>query len=291
MGYRLLFLIPLLTIIWVSFLFGGENGTIVINSRPERVDVHIDSVYYGRTPLKIENLPPGPYRILLTRKNYNNAYVLVELDTLTQKITVKLKKKYARLQVDLEPGDAGIFVYSKRINDSLKIPYGKYSILFNRDGYFAQKRKVVVNNSIYNLSPVRLKPKSKTTALAMSMIIPGMGQIYSDRSWLGAPMMLASISSLTYLLHPRLGYNGAKYNYELRKEIFENSSDYFYYENREKLIKAYDKLEHEYKVRKFLIPLTAAVWVLNIWDVYKNFPESQVDYSKDKVLISFKTEF
>ncbi|MCP4134267.1 MAG: hypothetical protein GY754_25055 [bacterium] len=122
--------------------------------------------------------------------------------------------------------------------------------------------------------------KSDTTALCLSLLYPGLGQVYtSDREWIGVSFM-AGFSLSAFLTV--FCYKQTANNYSLYEESKFTNTDYFSRYNT-------------YRVFTWVFAgLSAGIYLWNAFDAYINFNyrfEVDKDFYQEKFEISFNAGF
>ncbi len=287
----------LLIVLLQSTVIAQGNYKLIIKTKPNFVKVNIDSVYYGSTPIVVDQLKKGKHVILLSLKNYKDMVFTVELDSAVTQINRTLNRLYSQVSFQLKPGSAKIQLDGKRIqksSSSLEIPFGRHTLFFDRDAYYSQKIRLNIHKPFLDMGNIHLKPKSRTTAFWLSTVLPGLGQVYSDRTISGMGIFLASMAGLAYSFHPQLGYNKAKYNYLLSKERYEKNSklNYLLYKRlKDEMFNTYYDMRREYYRRNTILIVTAVIWLYNLWDVYYLFPKQDVILSDSGLRLTLKFNF
>lgn len=148
------------------------TGTLSILTNVEKVEVYINNVYYGHSPVTVEELTPGMYFIKLLKDGYEekSAFVEVKAGTIS-KLFFELKPLLGFLRITSNVNNATIFingslfdnVYQFIEEDSfatvnsgdtgiIQIPEGSYSIEVQKFGYeTVEYSVVVVKDKISNL--------------------------------------------------------------------------------------------------------------------------------------------
>lgn len=101
----------------------GERSSVIrVDSKPRAVDVFLNGVQKGVTPLDINNLPAGQYQITLSANNYNPVQRVVDLHV-GKKVTVKETMKWGRDSgTNIEENDrAAIVANGVQLGKSLKV--------------------------------------------------------------------------------------------------------------------------------------------------------------------------
>lgn len=135
---------------------------LTIRSIPETARVYIDNEYKGETPLKMEALPAGSYRVRVEKPGHEimaRNIVLGNDQETTEEF--RLTANVGSVRIITSPADVSIFIAGKevgkttagtnktdRISSPLDIPnltIGSTEIVFQRAGYAEEKRTVEIN--------------------------------------------------------------------------------------------------------------------------------------------------
>lgn len=120
-----------------------KGGILKLNTAPEGVEVWINGIITGKSPLKELHLDEGKYLVETIHPDFEDEHQKVELKSGEEKsIVLELKKKitYGYLELKIHPPD-GVKVY---LNDELigttpfeikKLESKKYLLKLEKDGY------------------------------------------------------------------------------------------------------------------------------------------------------------
>ncbi len=276
-------------------LFGKDTSTLKISTQPRNAKIYLDSTFCGYSPVTIDTVKFGLHTIKIEKENYEGTKLSLNINSNFMEKFVKLKKKMAKIEISVFPANSSVKIDGiERKTKNLKISFGEHIIIYSKPGYFSQKKKIKVNTKSSKLNPVILEPKSKKTSLLLSIFIPGSGQIYSDREYIGMPIFISAMAGLGYLFYPNIGYNAAKSSYLKsveRYRKYKGSIDYYKYQELESdMVKKYKILQDEHKKRNIILVLTTCILIYNVWDAYYNFPVQKIYIDKEKFgfYINFK---
>ena len=151
--------------------------------------------------------------------------------------------------------------------------------------------------------PVTLKiilnRKSLKKAMLYSALIPGIGQIYSDRIQEGILISVGTIGLLGISLWKYKQYKKAKSDYQISYNAYMNNvrPDEMAF-LREAMLKNYDKMEKQYKNYRIFLGIGTLAYLLNIFENYVNFPKFdhahysyKTDLTEDGIMLSTKIHF
>jgi serine/threonine protein kinase len=132
------------------------TGSLSITSRPSRADVYINDEFRGRTPLTLENLPPGSYRLKVILEGYEDweRSVVVRAGVITS-VTAELTTlppPTGSLSITSRPEGARVYLEDDfRGHTPLtleRIAPGSYELNVTLEGYEDWERSVVVRAGV-----------------------------------------------------------------------------------------------------------------------------------------------
>jgi len=138
-------------------------GALKITTNPPGTEVHINDVYQGETPLRIEK-KPGIYHVLLKKNRYRelSEEVAVE-DNITKNIHRDLDPAIGEFRIDSDPPHAKVWVDSENIGFTPitinKLP-GIYTVRITKPGYKNYVEEInIKEGSFIHLKPVLEKER------------------------------------------------------------------------------------------------------------------------------------
>jgi hypothetical protein len=292
-----------LIVIWVLYniAFCDDYSSLKISTVPECVRIYIDSTYYGFSPIVIDSLKCGKHSITGEREGYKTIVKDIYINEPQLSCFIELQKLYSTLELNVSPSTANIKIDNKsELLRKVKISYGKHVIKFNQQGYYSINKVINIEDDSTVLDQVNLKPKNKTTSVILSTLLPGSGQIYSDRGYIGYPVLLTSLVGIYYLSNPYIGYNGAKNLYNKSVERYRDfaqssklgsTSETVYNNLKEDMYEKYEKLKDAYLYRNIVLAITSCIWIYNIWDAYYHFPIQNIEISNNSLSVTVNVYF
>lgn len=118
----------------------------MITSSPSSVEVLIDGIKRGLTPLNIK-IDEGSHKIVMRKKDHYENEITIQLAAVEKKnINVDLKRHVGSLNITSNPSSAKVMLDGNQIGKTpLEISdviTGIYSVEFQKEGYFPQKESV-----------------------------------------------------------------------------------------------------------------------------------------------------
>lgn len=139
-------------------------ATLKVVSIPDKARIYVDNQFKGETPLTIEDLPPGDYRVRAEVRGHDISARNVSIAR-AQEITeeFRLTKNAGTLQVSTEPAGVKVFVdgeelgiteanddASDRVSEPLTISLvgiGEHKVQLMRTGYFKKELDITVEKN------------------------------------------------------------------------------------------------------------------------------------------------
>lgn len=154
-------------------------------------------------------------------------------------------------------------------NNQLRMPEGRYSLEAKRKGYLKIDTTFIINDAKTTYMSMTLPPKKlrRGSAIALSVLFPGMGQFYSQRNGAGAGYFTAGLLSSAATGYYFLLTEGLAKDYNDAKSAYLNESNIgsITYK-REEMDNAYQSYQDAVKTRDLCIGITAGIWFVNIVD-------------------------
>lgn len=139
-------------------------ATLKVVSIPDKARIYVDNQFKGETPLTIEDLPPGNYRVRAEVRGHDISarnVSIVRAQELTEEF--RLTKNAGTLQVSTEPAGVKVFVdgeelgitkansdASDRVSEPLTISLvgiGEHKVQLMRTGYFKKEIDIEVEKN------------------------------------------------------------------------------------------------------------------------------------------------
>ena len=155
------------------------EGELIIRTEPSGATVTLNGRSVGKSPYEGKSLPPGIYRIRITKEGYENLEKAEIVDS-GKRVEVlaqltPLKPKEGDLEVRSEPGEAKVYLDGKYLGETPlfqpRIRPGRYSILVLKEGYHPFEERVEVKEA--DRKKVLATLRRRMGALAVSLKTPG----------------------------------------------------------------------------------------------------------------------
>jgi hypothetical protein len=136
----------------------GLTG-LEIRTEPGGASVWINNRYQGTTPLVIEDLPAGSYRLLLTLEGYHEELAWLDYPGGPMRYRVSLDPVMGFVQVDVRPRDAGITLDGRTVPPGITaVAVGFYDVVVSAFGYAEWMGRIEIwENNVSTIS-VDLEP-------------------------------------------------------------------------------------------------------------------------------------
>ena len=215
-------------------------------------------------------------------RTFSEAFEVPRGDTLL--INVTLEHQQGDFSLVIDPDDAGINLAKEVItinvdnefkekkwngNAQLTMPAGKYSLEAKRKGYLKADTTFLINDAKTAYLSMTLPPKKlkRGSAIALSVLFPGMGQFYSQRNGAGAGYFTAGLLGSTASGYYFLLTESLAKDYNDAKSAYINESNIgFIPQKREEMDNAYLSYQDAVKMRNLCFGITAGIWFVNIVD-------------------------
>ena len=250
-------------------------GTIEIASEPAGAQVYLNDQLLGTTPLKNDEMYYGQYQLTLILEDYKKlrSSFLLNRHNPHFKKTFVLSPKEAELTVEGFPPDANVFLNEDFMGKlpirNEDISFGKHSLLVIKPGFHEYSTSFdATEKRTYRFS-VNLHPKNRTIALALSVLLPGAGQLYLGNNLHGSVFAIAGVGSLV---------GGILFNQNIRRfkeEFYEKKNAYEVNIDPTKMEELFESMKNTHSrmrlnryLRETAFTITVTAWVLNIVDIY-----------------------
>lgn len=130
-----------------------------VRSDPSGAAVWINNRYEGTTPVVIEGLPAGTYRLLLRREGYQDELAWLDYPGGPMRYHVTLTPVMGFVQVDVFPRDAEVELDGRRVPRGITpVPVGSYEVVVRAFGFEPWYGRVEVWENIVSSVAVDLEP-------------------------------------------------------------------------------------------------------------------------------------
>ncbi|WP_462273698.1 PEGA domain-containing protein [Methanohalophilus sp.] len=124
----------------ISKSLSEETGSLRISSNPSGAKVYLDGKYKGPTPLTLDNIEAGSYRLALKKSGYEDIFESVNINAAdTTTISKSLSEETGSLRISSNPSGAKVYLdgtYEGTTPISIyDLETGLYEIKFEKTGY------------------------------------------------------------------------------------------------------------------------------------------------------------
>ncbi len=159
----------------------SEEKGLKIITHPDDAEVYLNNIYQGKTPLLIENLDPGSYRLMIKRDGYYTKIVWIDYSKDLLVYETDLEQIVGYLSITTIPHDTEIRVGDSLLSEGIhQLPIGHYTITVRKFGYEEYSKEIEIRElETINLN-IRLKEASfelsklETSKEVFSPLNPGL---------------------------------------------------------------------------------------------------------------------
>lgn len=250
----------------------GKYQAIIIQSDPSGAKVYLDNTEQGITPLSIGLPPDNSVKIRISKSDHFDWEKTINLKTEPiSAINAELEKLKGKLKFSGDYNDTELSLGGNAIKISKSeydLPVGNYSFNISRPGFNSREFTINILKNKTTGYNVNLDPKTKSAAFLRSMVLPGWGQAYQDkttRSWVYSVLFVGSGAGAIGFT---LKYNQAVNDYnDIHDKYLAAVEDNEINSLRNDLQDAYDTVESTENIRNIFYASTALIWVWNLIDV------------------------
>ncbi len=265
----------------------AKKGRLLIESIPASASVELDGKKIGITPLD-KSVNFGLYDITIANSKFKTIQEKIIINKpITDKKYEMFYKKGQLLLSDLTPGSV-VSIDGRKTEpgvNEFSIPIGIHLIQIEKSGYEGKTYNYISQQDQSKSFDGVLSRKSNISALWRSVIFPGWGQSYQEKSiqsWL-YPVLVAGGLIGSYLAVNN--YNEAVDDYDIDRKFYLRAfSEEDIKRTRAAMDKSFDEVESKESTRDILFITTGAIWLWNILDTVILTPEY-----KNKMSLSTKS--
>ena len=257
-----------------------KYGSLSVYSKPPESAVFLNGKNLGKTPVKLDTLTVGRYNLKISKAGYVDfsENIQVKLNQTFRKV-VNLKQ-LAKMTITSNPAGASLIFDGEYTGATpykkIKMIPGSYNLEMSIKRYKKLKAAIDIaegSDKTYNFD---LIPKKRSTAMWMSAIIPGAGQIYGERPIIGYGL-LALQAAAGYLAYDYASQHKDKVaEYDEAKLLYLESTTEPQIESAwNEMNNIYDDVLDLQKKRDIFIITAGVVYLYNLLDVglIAKFPE------------------
>ncbi|MBN1999214.1 PEGA domain-containing protein [candidate division KSB1 bacterium] len=256
-----------------------KKGTVIVQADGPNAMVFLDGRECGRAPQTILNVNYGRHTVQVKRalhQTWEKQFDLAEKGPVY--LHAELVIAMTRLNITGEPKGAHIFLDGKPAGqlplENVEVMPGSHSVRAMCAGYESSERIVGCSaDQIQNLEIV-LKAKTRSKALARSLLFPGLGQKYSGHSARAVLYPVLEIAAISGVFWANSQYNNTIEEYESIRLDYMNAVNDQDIKNTWKNMKdKYDGIEKWGKNRNIFIVTAIGLWMWNACDAFISGPE------------------
>ncbi|MCS6985135.1 MAG: PEGA domain-containing protein [Leptospiraceae bacterium] len=117
-------------------------GILYVKSNVERASLYLNNIFWGKTPLEIEAIPAGNYRVRLMAEGYEDFEENLEVKAgIKQEFTATLKPQKGEGSLIIQSDPPGAKVYREALYVGITplllrdLPFGQYRFRLSQDGF------------------------------------------------------------------------------------------------------------------------------------------------------------
>lgn len=217
------------------------TGSLNINSNPQGVQVYLNGIYRGITPLYLSDLSPGRYQVQLRKDGYKDFVSFVDvLSGTTSNYNFTLSPLLGTINIFSNPSNAEVYVdgnYRGKTPLSITdVPSGTYNVRISLSGYEDYVGSIYLAPGDVKQINVSLKPVFGEVSIESR---PQGAKVYIDGKYQGITPLTLSLPEGKYNLSlSLLGYSDVntelrvkakeKYNYVFVLSLVETPTNVYY---------------------------------------------------------------
>ncbi|UCH63244.1 MAG: PEGA domain-containing protein [Fidelibacterota bacterium] len=243
-----------------------------VTTAPRGAVIFVDDIDKGTTPVSRLELPPGISHDISARlERYHPVDTTLALETGEQ----------ARLNLTLQPmmgylvlaGDGGAKVrldgrtLGSTPLERLQLQMGLHQLSLTKPEHYRYRAEVAVEYDHITTVNYTLKKKSKGPAVALSLVLPGGGQLYHGR--MKGLLYLAASAALSYLgFTSHMDYADEFDNYQTLLDDYNSETDPTLAKQKMDAVQAsFDKAKELELNRNIMLGSLGAIWTVSLVDI------------------------
>jgi hypothetical protein len=138
----------------------ARNGSIEVTAEPEQATILVDNREVGTGTAKLEELPPGSYKIEVRLDGYYSETRFVTLRPRQElSLEIALRQMVGYLDLEGEPEEVELLLGDRPLKElPAELPVGRYELTLRRFGYLTQERTVEIHEKETTLLSVEMIP-------------------------------------------------------------------------------------------------------------------------------------
>ena len=253
----------------IDAILTSFEGLLSINSDPSGLLVSANGQKIGKTPLELKK-PYGEYEITISDARFETIREQLILNVPEIQKNYNMIYLKGSIKINGLPAGADISVDGKEISPETSefiLPVGPHTVCIEKSGFKNMTVDIELQSEQIHSMNVVLMPKRKTDAFFRSLVIPGWGQAYQEktvRAWI-YPMAVLGLGTTSFIMTNK--YNDKVDNYnEIRRAYSEAFDPDELNRLRQQMDDAYKQVEESERIRNIFYVSTGLVWIWNILD-------------------------
>ena len=277
-----------------------KKGRLSIKSTPVMATVELDGKKIGTTPLQKE-VNYGEYSISITNPKFETITEKLVFDQPNFEKNYELNYKKGHLILSDLTSGSSVLIDGRKTEpgaSEFKVPIGVHTVEIENSGYDSKTLNYIAQENQSKTFNGTLSRKTNGNALWRSILLPGWGQAYQEKSvqsWLYPILVVGGLGGSYLMIN---NYNTAVDDYnKAREEYLTAFSEADINTTREAMDKAYDDVESSESTRNIMFIATGAIWLWNVLDTmilppsYKSNIKLSAKSEKNKVLAGVSVSF
>ena len=258
-----------------------KSGSLAVQSDVDSAAVYVDGILAGKTPFFTSDISFGSHSIkVVNRKEFKEQIekIFITMNEPEAIVIANFRFKLGKLYVSGLPYGAHLTINDISLGE---IPYkdtsvfwGEYNVTAGHIGYY--DKTVFTDVSSYNPKHIEivLDRKSRYLAAFYSVVIPGMGQKYSEHWKRAVFFPIATYSAVSASLFMDRHYASALKTYEAKRDRYKESLlvDSQIDFRRTQMDDALDEANKRRRIGFIAMGVTSALWIINVADAFLTFP-------------------
>ncbi|MGA9406409.1 MAG: PEGA domain-containing protein [Bacteroidota bacterium] len=235
------------------FINNQGNGTLINNRR-------VDHLAWGDYEIRVEKNGYKPFIQRLSLNEYKDYEIAVDLKPVTAKL--RFKGNYTALA----------YVSDQQLGkvpaSEFDVPVGEQTVVVSRKGYeqFEREMNFTADNT-YTIQ-YALQPKTTMNSLWRSMLWPGWGQLYHERSVMGTFLGVAFIAAAAGTVQSQLDYTNKMDDYNKAAQTYQAETNAANIgADKQAMLSTYNHFTTAKSQRLLLGEITVGVYAFNLLDV------------------------
>jgi len=266
----------------INILNDFKNVLITRTIEDERRDL---SSYSNLT---IDQLDFREYQIRMEKQYHEPFEVTVKLDKNKRVQTVfpVFKKMRGAIEIINSSVPVNGKLMSKnskkefQLNSSQKasfmLPYGDYTLYATAKDYFSFNQKIELYSDQAKPAQILLKAPNKKSARTFSMVIPGVGQLYSFQYGKGGLFLTSTVLGAVWAVNFSTEYTDELNKYNEYVELYQSSQNLSDMNKYRNLFTDSKEMLQTYKRQwSFAVGIMGVSYLANLIDIYFFFPSNR----------------